>query len=313
GRVIDLNHILSEPLNSQLGLGDGIECRTLMANAPVWAFADSLLVEQVITSLLANAASAMPGGGEITVKAEQADLSHGSAHINPGLEPGKYALLSVSDTGRGMSPEIQSHIFEPFFTTDSLFQATGMSLAAVYGMVTQSGGTITVQSQTGSGTTFMIYLPHPTEEQMSQKHEPVVKIEETSLRGTETIMLLEDEPDLLMLTAEFLRRNGYNVMPASRGDEAIRTAAEFQDRIDLFITDIVMPGMNGRICAEKLKATRAGVPVLYVSGYTDGVFDSIALTSNEGFLAKPFTLEELGLKIREMLQRHVTEAAAGGR
>lgn len=314
GRVIDLNQILSELANSHLGLGAGIECRTMMADAPVWAFADPLLVEQVITSLLVNAANAMPDGGEITVTAEQADLTHGSAQINPGLEPGRYALLSVRDTGRGMSPEIQSHIFEPFFTTKSLFQSTGMSLAAVYGIVTQSGGTITVQSQTGSGTTFMIYFPHPTDEQISQKHEPAVKLEEKSLRGTETIMLLEDQPDLLMLTAEFLRRNGYNVLPASRGDEALRAAAEFQDRIHLFITDIVMPGMNGRICAEKLKATRASVPVLYVSGYTDGVFDSIALTSNEGFLAKPFTLEELGLKIREMLGKgSVTEATADGR
>jgi PAS domain S-box-containing protein len=303
GRVIDLNQILSELANSHQPLGDGIECKTLMADAPVWAFADALLVEQVITTLLVNAANAMPDGGAITVTAEQVDLSQGNANINPGLEPGKYALLSVRDTGRGMSPEIQSHIFEPFFTTKSLTQSTGMSLAAVYGIVTQSGGTITVQSQTGSGTTFMIYLPHPTEEQISQKHEHSVKIEEKSLRGTETILLLEDQPDLLMLTAEFLRRNGYDVLPASRGDEALRTAAEFQGRIDLFITDIVMPGMNGRTCAGKLKAARAGVPVLYVSGYTDGAFDSTDLSSNEGFLAKPFTLEELGFKIREMLNK----------
>jgi two-component system cell cycle sensor histidine kinase/response regulator CckA len=311
-RVIDLNHTLSELANSQLNLGHGIECRTLMADAPVWTFADPLLLQQVITSLLVNAGNAMPDGGEITVSAERVDLRHPSGHINPGLNPGKYALLSVRDTGLGMTPEVQRHIFEPFFSTKPSFQATGMSLSAVYGIVMQSGGAITVQSQPGSGTTFMIYLPHPTQEQISQRHEHSVKVEEKSLRGTETIMLLDDQPDLLMLTAEFLRRNGYEVLPASRGDEALHIAAEFRKRIDLFITDIVMPEMNGRICAEKLKATRPGVPILYVSGYTDGVFDSAALASNEGFLAKPFTLEELGFKIREMLcKSHAAGVSAG--
>jgi CheY-like chemotaxis protein len=200
-----------------------------------------------------------------------------------------------------MTPEVQSRLFEPFFSMKGLAVSPGMGLAMAYGMVTQGGGTISVQSKPGLGTTVNIYLPRPADHELHQAG--IAPLPVLSAACGETILLLDDQADLLLLTSEFLRQNGYQVLSTERASDALRMAAIFDGNIDLLITDVIMPGMGGLQFAKQFRISRPHVPVLYISGYTDEIFEGIELGPQEAFLAKPFLTEELALKIRELLQR----------
>ena len=258
--------------------------------------ADQGQLEQVLLNLAANARDAMPNGGILTIKLENY-LSTGS---NPQVPDGDYILLSVSDTGIGMDPDTQSRIFEPFFSTKRT--GSGLGLSTVYGIVKQSGGHITVESQLGIGSTFNIYLPLV----------PAARVEiptvagETVLhqRGDETILLVDDEDELRNATAEYLESCGYRVLKARNGQEAINLADEFKDKIPLLISDIVMPKTNGRGLLDHIRKTRPDTSILVISGYADdAVIRHGIFLETTYFLQKPFTFQLLGSKIRKLLDR----------
>jgi PAS domain S-box-containing protein len=296
--MLDLNSIVSDvlPHLTEL-LGEGIELEFIPAYTPAWIRADRLHMEQVIANLLSNSRNAMPSGGKVSLKVSALELTRDNPRLNPGLALGQYSILSVVDTGTGMTADVKSHLFEPFFSTKGITEATGMGLATAYGIITQSGGTISVDSQVGVGTTFNIFLPTPDSESLTGflAQHPA----RDAMHGDETILLLEDQPDLLLLTGEFLRQCGYRVLSAGRPEDALRIAQKVMIDIDLLITDILMPGMDGKELAKQCKAIRPGLPVLYVSGHAADILDH--LEAGESFLPKPFPTEELGLKIRAIL------------
>ena len=214
------------------------------------------------------------------------------------IRPGDYVMLSVSDTGMGMDKETQSRIFEPFFTTKEKGKGTGLGLSTVYGIVKQSGGYVMVQSEEGRGTTFHIYLPRV--EGVAERHP--VPVAHTALGGTETVLLVEDEESVRQLVRETLAAKGYRVVEADNGESGVAVAAKHQGKIDLVITDVVMPGMGGRELVKQLAQTRPETKVLYLSGYTeDAIVSEGTIESGAAFLQKPFTLQNLARKVREVL------------
>jgi CheY-like chemotaxis protein len=220
--------------------------------------------------------------------------------LHANVASGKYAVLCVSDTGAGMAPEVQARLFEPFFTTREFGQGTGMGLASMYGMVVQSGGNVSVHSEPRVGTTFQIYLPSvPPEEEAAPSAEPH---DAEHFRGTETILLVEDQAPLLDLSREFLERLGYRVLTADLPEKAIQISHDLSGTIDMLLTDVLMPGMNGRELAYRLLKQRPDMKVLYVSGFPDRVFEhSGGPDVDEAFMEKPYSFDELARKIREML------------
>jgi PAS domain S-box-containing protein len=301
--VADVGRVLSRVV------GDAIRIVTVPAPRPALVRADAAQIEQMIANLVANSRDAMPGGGTITLSLSETQLNQEQARQHPNLSPGPHVLFSLRDTGSGMTPEVQSRIFEPFFSTHQLGRAAGLGLATVYGIVNQSGGSISVESTLGVGTTFHVYLPRIAENQVEAPQSTLPRTSE--LAGTETILLAEDQPHLLALGREFLARLGYTVLPAASAEEAIRLARE-STRIDLLLTDVVMPGMNGRELAQMLRAERPGLKVLYVSGYADEAFSTGAATlkSDEFFLEKPFELETLGQYVKDLLARPTATTSA---
>jgi PAS domain S-box-containing protein len=255
--------------------------------------------EQVVMNLGANARDAMDGVGTLTIETRNVVFDEEDAALRPGIEPGEHVMLAVTDTGCGMDEATRAHIFEPFFTTKAVGQGTGLGLATVYGIVTQSGGTIWVHSEVGAGTSFEIYLPRTCE--------PAPELERVALEsqgppGSETILLVEDEDGVRRLAAATLRMAGYTVLEAENGAEALALSEGRAEPIDLVVTDIVMPGMDGRELVRRLDATRCDVPVLYMSGYTGAsVIDSDMLSQHRAFLEKPFTPAILATRVREVL------------
>jgi CheY-like chemotaxis protein len=257
--------------------------------------ADPGQLEQVILNLAVNARDAMPGGGRLTIETADVALDAEHAKRHTGVRPGRHVMLAVSDTGVGMDATVRERIFEPFFTTKEIGRGTGLGLSTVYGIVQQSGGTIWVYSEPGSGTTFKIYLPAVDE----AAHD--IEVAPTPPRGgSETVLLCEDEPDLRELTREVLQEFGYRVIEASDGREALEVAADFAERIDLLLTDVVMPHMNGSELAARLARER-GVRVLYMSGYTETVMVRGDAVAGSGFLQKPFSPLGLARAVREVL------------
>ena len=300
-RVLDLNTVVVESCHivSRL-LGENIETVVLPALGPAWIRADPAQIDQIMANLATNAHAAMPSGGKFKIAVSTAEIGPGNIHQHPDLAPGKYALLSVSDTGSGMPPEVKARLFEPFFSTRELGQGVGLGLASIYGIVVQSGGSITVHSELGAGTTFNIYLPSVQPDEAAAV--PPEEKPMGPLRGTKTILLVEDQDALLDLSREFLGRLGYRVLAANLPHEAARISREFAGAIDLLLTDVVMPGMNGRELARQLIAQRPEMKVLYVSGFAEQAFeDSGAPGTEEAFLEKPYGFEELGQKVREIL------------
>ena len=257
--------------------------------------------QQILMNLVVNARDAMPDGGRIVIEAANVDLDEGYCAVHPYIVPGRFVMLSVSDTGHGMSEEVKAHIFEPFFTTKERGRGTGLGLATAYGMVKQSGGSIEVYSEAGIGTTFKIYLPHVEEEAS-----PSVKDDrpQEMRGGSEIVLLVEDEDIVRNLCIRILERLGYNVLQARNGAEAIALAQGYGDRIDLLLTDVVMPGMNGAELARQLVLHNPRMKVLFTSGYTD---DAIVrhgiLEEGVSFIGKPYTPSALAKKVRGVLDR----------
>jgi two-component system cell cycle sensor histidine kinase/response regulator CckA len=227
------------------------------------------------------------------------DLEYTQAHLD--MQPGRYVMLSVSDTGVGMTPEVKQQVFEPFFTTKEKGKGTGLGLSTVYGIVKQSGGNIWVYSELGKGTTFKIYLPR-VDEPLEEYKEKVMK--EELPRGNETILVVEDEEEVLKLAGRILRRQGYTVLEASQGNKALRFCEEHREALFLIITDVVMPEMSGVQLVDRCWQIRQDFKVLYMSGYTDNaIVHHGVLAEGVNYIQKPFTVDALARKVREVLDK----------
>jgi PAS domain S-box-containing protein len=255
--------------------------------------------QQILMNLVVNARDSMPDGGKIVIETANVDLDEGYCAVHPYVKPGRYVMVAVSDTGKGMSEEVKAHIFEPFFTTKGMGSGTGLGLATTYGAVHQAGGSIEVYSEVGIGTTLRIYLPRIEEEAL--KPEKVDR--PTDLPGgTETVLVVEDEDTLRTLCERILGDLGYLVMPARNGAEAIALAHAYADRIDLLLTDVVMPGMSGRELATQLVLEYPEMQVLFMSGYPDDAIGKHGvLDEGMSFIGKPYTPSALARKVREVL------------
>ena len=300
-KVVDLNALVAnmDGMLRRLIGEDIVElCAELDSSAGAIK-ADPGQVEQVIMNLVVNARDAMPKGGRLTIETKNVTIGKGARLDAVGVEPGSYVLLAVRDNGHGMDAETRSHLFEPFFTTKEQGKGTGLGLSTVYGIVKQSGGSITVESAPGRGTTFRIYFPR-VEEEVPGTTGGVEAIDQA--RGRETILLVEDEPSVRSLVHETLRLHGYTVLEARHGIEALLTSTKYVGPIHLLLTDVVMPQMSGPEVAEKLLTVRPGIKVLYMSGYPDHpVFDQGGVSRETGFLPKPFSPHLLTQKVREVL------------
>jgi PAS domain S-box-containing protein len=297
-KVVDLNGAISGMITMLTRLvGESIELVFRPASELGRVKADVGQLEQVIANLAVNARDAMPEVGRLTVETANIDLDQHDVRQHVDVQPGSYVMFAVSDTGVGMDAATRARIFEPFFTTKEVGKGTGLGLSTVYGIVKQSGGHVWVYSEPGRGTTFKIYLPRVRE---------VVSDREAVLPGpgcgTETILLVEDEDEVRTLARETLEHFGYTVLSASRPAEAMRMTEQHFGPIDMMVTDVVMPQMSGRRLAEVVAPLRAGIKVLYMSGYTDtAIVDRGILRPGTLFLPKPFTPDTLARKVREVL------------
>ena len=300
-RVLDLNVVVggAEKLLRRL-IGEDIRLVTRFEPALGAVRADAGQVEQVVMNLAVNARDAMPAGGTLTVETRNADVTVARrTEEQAPMPPGRYVELRVSDTGVGIDAETRRHIFEPFFTTREKGTGTGLGLATVYGIVKQSGGFIWVDSEPGRGATFTIHLPQVAEGvETAEPGRPV----RTSIAGTETVLLVEDEAAVRTVARESLRIHGYRVIEAPDGEVALRVAADAGAGIDLLLTDVVMPGLSGPALADRLRAERPGIRVLYMSGYTDDALGPHGvLEPGLNYLQKPFAPEVLAQKVRQVL------------
>jgi PAS domain S-box-containing protein len=300
-KVLNLNAVLKDMGNMlPRMIGEDIDLSMVLGSALGRVKADQGQIEQIVMNLAVNARDAMPDGGKLFIETTNAeiDVTFAKRYSYP-VQQGSYVLLTVSDTGTGMDAAIQAHIFEPFFTTKEKGKGTGLGLATAYGIVKQSGGYIDVYSEVGTGTTFKIYLP--------RVHDPVEsqKLPESDLmksRGSETILLVEDETSLRTLTRNLLELSGYTVLEANNGSEAIHISQQHTGPLQLLLTDVVMPGMNGRVLAGHITAQRPPIKVVYMSGYTgQAVGAHGALEEGSFFLQKPFSRDGLVSKVRQAL------------
>jgi two-component system, cell cycle sensor histidine kinase and response regulator CckA len=300
-KILDLNGVVTENSNMlRRMIGEDIELVLVAAKGLGSVRADAGQVEQVIMNLAVNARDAMPSGGRLTIETSNVTLDDAQSRFQAPLKPGDYIMLSITDTGAGMDSETQSHIFEPFFTTKGP-KGTGLGLSTVYGIVKQSGGYIWVESHQGKGTTFKIYFPRVanTPEIAAQAAATGTAATEP---GTETILLVEDEANLRYLARQFLEKQGYRVIEAADGTVALQVAVAHEGMIHLLLTDVIMPGMNGRELAQRVAEIRPNSKVLYMSGYTENVIGKNGtLEAGVRLLQKPFTLRELKNQVREVL------------
>jgi signal transduction histidine kinase/CheY-like chemotaxis protein len=298
--ILNLNALISDmgKMIHRL-IGEDIELVMKLDPAIGSVKADHGQIEQVVMNLAVNARDAMPNGGKLALETSTAMFDQAYTRQHPGSKAGNQVMFSVSDTGMGMSAETLIHIFEPFFTTKELGKGTGLGLATVYGVVKQSGGYISVDSEIGQGSAFKVYLP--------LIQDPVVAAEvaapaSESFRGNETVLVVEDAEALRKLTVTLLEEHGYQVLSAANGSEALELGQKDTRAIELLLTDVIMPGLGGHALAQRFEELRPGLKVLYMSGYTDSsIGQHGVLEPGISLLHKPFTEEELVRKIREVL------------
>jgi PAS domain S-box-containing protein len=308
-RVLDLYALLAD-MDKMLRRLIGEDIKLVTRPDPLLPAikADLGQIEQIVMNLVVNARDAMPKGGTITIETSCVDLGRDAVGAVEGVRPGSYVKLVVADTGVGMTPEVQSQIFEPFYTTKEAGSGTGLGLSTVYGIVTQSGGHIGVMSEPGRGTRFEIYLPQSDEGATAHAPGRMAALESPS--GTETILVVEDEPMVREMLCDSLREFGYTVLPAGEAVEAEQRCREHSGPIHLLISDVVLPGVGGRELAQKLTALRPEMKLLFMSGYTDdAVVRHGILTAGVMFLQKPFTLVGMARKVREVLAVRTSLAA----
>jgi two-component system, cell cycle sensor histidine kinase and response regulator CckA len=296
---VNLNEVIRdmERLLPRL-IGEDVAIATALEPKLGTVEADPRQLEQVIMNLVSNSRDAMPNGGRLTIETENEIVQDDDPRVGPDLPPGPYVVLGVSDTGTGIDPEIQTKIFDPFFTTKEPGRGTGLGLATVYGIVKQAGGQIEVTSVPGAGSAFRIYLPWV---RATPVRRTVPEAAEAWPRGSETILLVEDEESVRVFANKALEKQGYSVLEARHGRDALIRLAEHPGPVHLVITDIVMPEMGGNELARQLAAERPGLPVLFMSGYTDGEIAERGLGPDGAFLQKPFTSDVLARKVREVL------------
>ena len=301
-RVLDLNSLLRE-LDKMLRrvIGEDIVLVTLLTEDLGRVKADPGQLGQVLMNLVVNARDAMPSGGKLTIEMANVVLDEEYVRTHIEVPPGRYVVLSVSDTGVGMTPEVRDRIFEPFFTTKEKGKGTGLGLSTVYGIVKQSGGNILVYSEPGKGTTFKIYLPI-VDEPLEEWAEMVVEGEIP--RGKETILIVEDFEEVRQLARQVLERQGYQVLEAGDGNATLLVCEKYKGQIHLMMTDVVMPGMSGRELADRIKSSHPEMKVLYTSGYADDTIVHYGVSRDRvNYLQKPFTMEGLARKVREVLDK----------
>lgn len=302
-RVLNLNDVVNE-IGSMLGrlIGEDVELVLLPDPDLGYVMADPGQMEQVLMNLAVNARDAMPRGGRLTIETSNVELADDFPHrFAYDVRPGPYVMISVTDTGVGMDKEVQKRIFEPFFTTKEKGKGTGLGLSTVYGIVQQSGGYIWVDSRLGQGTTFKIYLPRV---QAGPVEVEPVTVSPTSATGSETILVVEDEPAVRALICKTLRKNGYTVLEAVNGRDALRAASEHRGPLDLVLTDVVMPEMGGKELAERLSVSRPDTMIVFMSGYAESeIVHNGVLKPGTILLEKPFTPDSLARKVREVLDK----------
>jgi PAS domain S-box-containing protein len=307
-QILDLNNLITN-LTKMLKrlIGEDVHLVVNPGALHPTVNADPGLIEQMIMNLAVNARDAMPRGGKLTIGTSGVDVDESYIHTHSSVPAGPYVMLAVSDTGCGMDKDTQAHIFEPFFTTKEQGKGTGLGLATVYGIVKQSGGSIWVYSEPGAGTTFKIYLPAAEGVPRSANESKV------TVGGTETILLVEDDLSLRGFTRMVLQsRGGYHVLASTSSKQAQLFGAQFKGPIHLLLTDVVMPGMNGRKLSEKLARIRPAMKILFMSGYTDDtVVRNGVLREGMAFLQKPFSPESLLRKVRAVLDSRTQLARAG--
>ena len=304
-KVLDLNSIVlnMDKLLRRL-MSENIEMKTLVGKNLGAVKADPSQIEQVILNLIVNARDAMPQGGKLIIETSNVELDSTFAQDQSTIIPGPYVLLSVTDTGIGMSADTLAHIFEPFYTTKESSRGTGLGLSTVYGIVKQSGGHVSVYSELEKGTTFNVYLPRVQDNLLGAS--TAESLDSSAVKGRETILLVEDEPAVRELTRMVLTERGYSVIEALSPEDAVRLSGERGREIHLLLTDVVMPGMSGHDLAKRLTARYPNLRVLYMSGYAYNIFaEGGTLEENVSFLQKPFTPKALAQKVRETLDRPV--------
>jgi CheY-like chemotaxis protein len=300
-RPVDLNAVVTE-LEGMLRrlISEDVQIITHLMEGLYLVRADPAQIEQVVMNLAINARDAMSGGGRLIIQTSNVELDDTYLMSHPDARAGHYALLTVSDTGHGMSPDTVSHIFEPFFTTKEPGKGTGLGLATVYGIVRQSGGHIAVYSEPGRGATFKVYLPH-THEAAAALATP--RAPEALPAASETVLLVEDDPMLQAVIQDLLQEGGYTVITGLSPEASLAVAADHEGAIHLMLTDIVMPRMSGPEAVVRIKAARPGMKVLYMSGYASAAAEhQTDLPLNAAFLQKPFTGDALLRKVRETLE-----------
>jgi PAS domain S-box-containing protein len=300
-RVLNPNDLI-ENLRKMLGriVGEDIALQTNLAEELGAVKVDPGQFDQVVVNLAVNARDAMPEGGRLTIETANCDLDEAYCRQHADVSPGRYVMIAVSDTGQGMDAEVRRRLFEPFFTTKPVGRGTGLGLAMIFGAVKQSGGTIDVHSEVGQGTTFKIYLPRieaPAEKLA------VVPLSLDLPGGSETVLLVEDEASVRGLISSVLKRLGYKVLVAANGGEAFMLTEKYTGGIDLMMTDVVMPGMNGRELAERLRQFKPEMEVLFTSGYTESVIVHNAVVDERlNFIGKPYSMQGIARKIREVIE-----------
>jgi two-component system cell cycle sensor histidine kinase/response regulator CckA len=297
---LDLNAAIAE-MSAMLSrlIGEDIEINNIAGSDLGLINADPAQIQQVLMNLVVNARDAMPHGGKLTIETTNVDFDEKYARLHPMAKQGSYVMMAISDTGVGMDSATQARIFEPFFTTKQKDKGTGLGLPMVYGIVKQSYGFIWVYSEPRKGTTFKIYFPRVRGETQSPLGEHK---SDHDIRGSETVLIVEDEDAVRALTSRILKGQGYTVLEASGGMEALRMAREFEGKIDLVLTDVIMPGISGTVLVSQMQAAHPGIKSLYISGYTDNaIVHHGVLDPNVAFLQKPFVAKSLTRKIHEVL------------